>query len=220
MKHPDVIPPLRGLAADISWTFQEHQAEQWSEWRSWLSDEEAALLETFGSEKRRIEFVLGRTAARRLIGERTGTRPQDVVLHVADDGAVEIVDVPLHLSISHANGWATAAVSPRAMGMDMERLTMRSPGVYRYFLSKKEYTFLEGTELDHDQLQILLWTLKEGVLKGLRTGLRISPKDLEIIEIDYSGTARLKDGSGAFWQLSWVFWRGCYLAIADRENLL
>lgn len=206
------------LAPDVSWTWQEYDPNQWPELVSWLSSREQASLETYGSEKRRREFVLGRAAARRLAGERLGVSPANVDLRVAGDGAVDVVGTPFHLSISHANGWATAALSPRAVGIDMERLVVRTPGVYRYFLSRDEYDLLEGTDLDHDRLQILLWTLKESVLKGTRTGLRVSPRDIRILSLDFGGSATVRDLDDAIWRIEWVFWRDCYLAIADREN--
>jgi len=125
----------------------------------------------------------------------------------------------LNLSISHADGWASAAISHRPVGIDMERVTFRRPGTYRRFLSTEEYPLLEDTEFDHDRIQILLWTLKEAVLKGTRTGLRISPKLVRIQSMHTPGLAEILDTDDSMWRVSWIFWRGCYLAIADRENL-
>lgn len=218
MQAPEAVPTFPELAEDVSWSWRAYDAERWDEWTSWLSEDERRSLQTYGSEKRRVEFVLGRAAARDVVAVRTGMAPRDVSLLIADDGAVEVGGESLHLSISHANGWATAALSPRPVGMDMERLTQRGPGVYRYFLSKSEYHYLEGSELDHDRLQILLWSVKEAVLKGTRTGLRVSPRDLRIKSLSANGVGLVEDREGSVWRLSWVYWRECYLAIADREN--
>lgn len=219
MTDSNTAPSFPGLVPDISWTWQQYDPGRRAELLSWLSEAEKVAVATYRSEKRRTEFVLGRAAARRLVAERLGISPPEVRLEVAADGAVEIVGSDLNLSISHAGGWATAVVSPRPVGIDMERLAMRRPGVYRYFLAKSEYPFLEGTDLDHDSVQILLWTLKEAVLKGMRTGLRISPKDVKLVSVTPEGLALAEDRDERNWRLGWVFWRNCYLAIADRENL-
>lgn len=215
----ETAPPIPRLASDILWTWQEYDAGRWPKLVSWLSPDERASLDAYGSRKRRTEFVLGRAAARILVSQRLGVSPENVGLQVANDGAVDVVGADLHLSISHAKGWATAVISPRAVGIDMERLAIRSPGVYRYFLSPDEYELLEATDLDHDRVQILLWTLKESVLKGTRTGLRVSPRDMRIVALDLDGVARIVDRDGGAWRIGWIFWKGCYLAIADKENL-
>ncbi|HEX9659823.1 MAG TPA: 4'-phosphopantetheinyl transferase superfamily protein [Rhodothermales bacterium] len=219
MTGSETTPSFPGLASDIAWAWQEYDADRWRELMSWLSPSERVSLDSYRSDKRKTEFVLGRAAARLLIGGRLGVPPSAVNLNVADDGAVEVAGAEIHLSISHANGWATAVISPRPVGIDMERLAPRSPRVYRYFLSKDEYDLLEATDLDHDRLQVLLWALKESVLKGTRTGLRVSPRDIRVTSLHPDGTASIRDRDGASWRLEWIFWRGCYLAIADRENL-
>lgn len=219
MTNSESAPSFSGLAPDISWTWQCYDPAEWRALNAWLSDSEKEAVAAYGSEKRRVEFVLGRAAARRLVAERRGVSPGEVVLQVAADGAVEVPGAELNLSISHAGGWATAALSPRPVGIDMERRALRSPGVYRYFLARPEYPLLEASDLDHDSIQILLWTLKEAVLKGMRTGLRISPKDVRIVSMNASQEALLEAPGGARWHVAWTFWRDCYLAIADRENL-
>jgi len=219
MTHSESAPSFPGLAPDVLWTWQRYDPTDWTRLLAWLSDSEKNAVATYRSEKRRIEFVLGRAAARRLIAERLGASPSEVTLRVASDGAVEIGGAALYLSISHAAGWATAVVSPRPVGIDMEQLAMRSPGVYRYFLARSEYPLLEGIDLDHDSVQILLWTLKEAVLKGMRTGLRSSPKSVKIVSMDAAGRATLQSPDGKRWRVGWMFWRDCYLAIADIENL-
>ncbi len=219
MQHSD-HPVFSGLSDDVRWRWETFDAAGWDKSLAILSEKERGFLEHFRSEKRIREFVLGRVAARRLIGDHADVDPQSVDLHIANDGAVEVAgNHKLHLSISHADGWASAAISQRPVGIDMERVTYRRPGTYRRFLSVEEYALLEDTEFDHDRVQILLWTLKEAVLKGTRTGLRISPKLVRIQSMEKPGVAEILDSEDSAWQVSWIFWRNCYLAIADRENL-
>jgi len=53
----------------------------------------------------------------------------------------------------------------------------------------------------------------------MRTGLRISPKDVKLVSVTPEGLALAGDRDEQVWRLGWVFWRNCYLAIADGENL-
>lgn len=159
-----------------------------------LSDAELNRLETFRSERRQNTFVLGRAAARLLLSERLDVEPREIELEVAEDGAVDVVGHELHLSISHTDDAALAAVSPSAVGIDIEPIRQRIADLYTYVLHPDEHQMLDGEE-DVNALTLRAWVVKESVLKATRTGLRRSPKELRLTyESEASGVARFIDG--------------------------
>ena len=147
-----------------------------------LSEREHARADAFGSASRRRQFALGRTAARTLAGERLGVDPDRVDLRVAADGAPEVPGV--HLSIAHTgrggNVAAAAALAARPIGVDLERVAPRRPDLWRRILRPEEHTLLEALGGPTDDAQTLLWTLKEAVLKGQRTGFRAGGRSVHL----------------------------------------
>ena len=129
---------------------------------------------------RRRQFVMGRVAARSLLSEFLGASPATVPLRTAPDGGVDVVGVPLYLSIAHSREHAVAAIGPRAVGVDLERIAPRSPGLARRMLRDDELAVFQALPLEPVCAVILVWTLKEAALKATRTGLRRSLKDLRL----------------------------------------
>lgn len=148
-----------------------------------LPPEEQERMAAFTHAGRRRSFVLGRAAARSLLAERLGVAPAQVPLRVADDGGVDVDGAALRVSITHSGEHAVAAVAPRTVGIDLERIAPRHEGVLRFLLHPDEYAAFDALPLDHTRSLILCWTLKEATLKAIRTGLRRSPKKLRL-EID------------------------------------
>jgi phosphopantetheinyl transferase len=147
-----------------------------------LSADERERLSAFGSARRRDAFILGRVTAREVLSERTGMRPEDIPLVIASDGACEIAGRALTLSIAHtateSETVAAAAVAGRAIGVDVEVLRPRRPDLYRRILSPDEYPLLE--EIGHDHPQVVLWAVKEAVLKARRSGFRCPARDVRL----------------------------------------
>jgi 4'-phosphopantetheinyl transferase len=182
-----------------------------------LSEEERARAASFGSEKRRRAFALGRATARRLLAEQLGVPPGIVPLAIAPDGAVEVPG--LHLSLAHtateSRTVAVAAAGPRPLGVDVEVLRPRRPDLYRFLLHPEEYPLLDLLPHGPELAPVVLWALKEAVLKAQRTGFRISPKQLRLTldpEGAPSGTVRVE--GGGVWAVRYAEWEGCALAVA------
>ena len=182
-----------------------------------LSEEERARLATFTSESRRLEFVLGRTAARTLIAEAQNSDPRDAGLAVNADGAPVVLASPLYLSIAHTGGrevWGGAAIARQPVGLDLERIRPRQPALWRRILSEDEHPMLDALGGPTDEAQTLLWSLKESVLKARRTGLRAGMRSVTLTHVDadhLSGEATASDGGA--WRLGferrgdlWVSW--------------
>ena len=183
-----------------------------------LSQEERAQVASFGSAKRQREFALGRAVARDLLANRLGVAGPDVLLRVAEDGAPEVEGEELYASISHVatdiHTLATAVVAPRPVGVDLELIQPRRPDLYRFLLAPEDYGLLDALPHPHDEAQVLIWTLKEAVLKAMRTGFRLSPKKLRLaVEAD-AMRAQVKLEGSEPWTLSYERRDGCFLAVA------
>ena len=174
-----------------------------------LSPEERERLASFAHPDRRIGFVLGRTAARTLIGEALGVAPEDAPLAVAESGAPVVTlapeAAPLFVSIGHAGrgepiGGAALASVP--VGLDLERITRRHPDLWRRMLAPEEHALLDAMGGPTDEAQTLAWSLKEAVLKGCQTGLRAGMRSITLMDVD-AARQRLaaRDGSGGLWRL-------------------
>lgn len=172
-----------------------------------LSPTERQRLATFSHPDRRAGFVLGRTAARTLLAERLGCAPQDAPLAVGADGAPRVTGEPLFLSIAHAGRGGVmggAIVAERPVGLDLERITPRNPGLWRRMLSSDEFALFETLGGSSDEAQTLLWSLKEAVLKGRRTGLRAGMRSVTLSGLDTDRQRlRATDADGGLWRLAY-----------------
>ncbi len=178
---------------------------------------ERAQIATFGSEKRQREFALGRATVRALLADHLAVAATDVPLRVATDGAPE-VSGGLHVSIAHAatqeHTLAAAAVASRPVGVDLEVIRPRRPDLYRFVLHPDEYGLLETLPHDHDAAQVLVWTLKEAVLKAMRTGFRTSPKKLRLTVEPVERAATVRVEEGGWWTLRYEEQDGYFVAVA------
>lgn len=132
-------------------------------------------------------------AARTLLAERLGCPALKVPLSVREDGSLEVVDSPLRVSISHSGALAAATVAPCAVGVDLEAMKRRPESLFRFILGPSETSLRDAVELPAWQQIVLFWSLKESVLKGQRTGLRMSPKALRL-EVDLEDCAAVIHG--------------------------
>ncbi|MAQ92259.1 MAG: 4'-phosphopantetheinyl transferase [Rhodothermaceae bacterium] len=186
-----------------------------------LSHTERERMATFGHPDRQRQFLLGRTAARSLVGATLATRPEAVVLRVGADGA-PVVD-GVRLSIAHTGHAesvaAAAAVAAGPVGVDLERVARRRPDLWRRILRPDEYGVLEALGGPTDDAQTLLWTLKEAVLKGQRTGFRAGGRsvclalDADGRPADHGRATAEADGSGA-WTVAFRRDGDLWLAVA------
>lgn len=182
-------------------------------WQSWLSSEELACLDTFGSEKRRREFIAGRAAARSLLTRRLACDPANVPLRIAEDGAVDVIpspdpqSVPVHLSIAHSGPHAVAAISEQSVGVDLEEIVPRDAGLERFLMAPGQRGVISDWPYTRDEAIVLAWTLKEAVLKARRSGFRLSPKKLHLTlnetgsEDEERGEATISVEGGTTWRV-------------------
>jgi 4'-phosphopantetheinyl transferase superfamily len=168
-----------------------------------LSPREEAILAGLALLPRRRKWLLGRWAAKRLLGElaaedndlvsgfpgkpgsNQGWRGQFSILN--DELGMPYVDrqgsrLPLSLSISHRGDWGLAAValSPGAsIGADLETVEPRDPALVRQFFSESEADRVTGS-CDADRAVARIWSAKEAVLKAMGIGLRHDTRDIVV----------------------------------------
>ena len=185
-----------------------------------LPETERVRMASFGHPSRRSQFALGRLAARSLAANRLGLDPRVVPLAVAEDGAPTLPD--LSVSIAHTGRAGTvaalAAVADRTVGVDLERIAPRRPDLWRRILTDDERPLLARLGGPTDEVQTLLWTLKEAVLKAQRTGFRAGGKSVHL-SIGHrggpgrGGLASATSGAGE-WQISFGRQGDLWLAVA------
>jgi phosphopantetheinyl transferase (holo-ACP synthase) len=171
-----------------------------------LSRREQAILAGLTLLPRRRKWLLGRWAAKRLLGELAAEDNGFVVGQLArpslnedwrcqfsilnDDFGVPYVDrqgqgrLPLSLSISHRGDCGLAAialVSGACIGADIETVESRDPALVRQFFSENEADSVMGGG-DVDRTVARTWSAKEAVLKAMGIGLRHDTRDIVVGE--------------------------------------
>lgn len=205
------------LPPDIAYRHLTYEAVQAEDWAALLSGEERQRLATFNHAARRRSFVTGRVAARTLLAEHLGIAPEAVPLIVTPGGCVEAADTSYRVSIAHTGPHAVAAIGRRRLGIDLERIAPRHPGLPRFLLHPHEEGLLEALPMPHPHAVILCWTLKEAVLKARRSGFRFSPKKVRLAIDPAQAAARAETDDGEIWHARYTEHDGCYLAIAFEE---
>jgi 4'-phosphopantetheinyl transferase len=167
-----------------------------------LSPREEAILAGLTLLPRRRKWLLGRWAAKRLLGELAaeGTallprhlcnedwRQQVSILN--DEAGVPYVDregegrLSWSLSISHRGDWGLAAmalVPGVRIGADLETVEPRDPALVRQFFSESEADRVARTDGSHvDRAVARMWSAKEAVLKAMGVGLRHDTRDIVV----------------------------------------
>jgi 4'-phosphopantetheinyl transferase len=152
---------------------------------SWLTPAEIAVERTLRAERRR-NWRAGRYAAKCLLQRVLAvSQPSDIEVHNAPDGAPEarILHRPAPLlSLTHRAEVAAAACSAdgRPVGIDLERIEMRTDRFVRDFFTSAEVSACFASPV-RDLHAVTVWSAKEGVLKCTRTGLR---RDTRSVEVD------------------------------------
>jgi len=207
-------------SVDLPARWLTHDAATAREWETWLTAEEQAQVASFGHPDRRREFVTGRAALRLLLADRQQRDPSTIALTTAADGAVETAQGDPHVSLAHTGPHAVAVAAPHPVGVDLEHIQPRRADLHRFLLHPSEYDLLDTVELMRDELLVLLWTLKEATLKGLRTGFRRSPKTLRLTIDLPARTANVAVVDGKPWTVQFQRTHGCWLSVARPAALV
>lgn len=174
----------------ITWLLQSY-ADLTAPPTAWLSAAEQAEYTGLQVEKRRQDWLAGRWTAKRLI---QATRPGldgvalDEIRISPASGHAPLAHWPgsaqgWPLSLSHCNGQAVAALSDEAcepLGIDLERVEVRSPGFADDYFTLAELESL-GRELEGQAEQVTaIWCAKEAALKSLNLGLTVDTRAVSV----------------------------------------
>jgi len=150
-----------------------------------LSGAEGARFRRMRSTAKRREFLVGRSAMRRVLGRLMRTEPQDVRFELGAHGKPGVAgEHRLYFNLSHSSERAVLAVTRGGpVGVDIEAARPGRPfhRLAKRFFAAPEYESLQGlsaTEFADGFYR--LWTLKEAYLKAIGTGLTLSSRAFEI----------------------------------------
>lgn len=152
-----------------------------------LTPAERAMLRAFPSEKRRLDWLSGRIAAKRALGELLGRPELELELANEPSGRPACLAArDLFFSISHcALGGVCAASASGPVGVDWETVRPLAAGVLELVSDASERAGIVAPE-DGTRL----WTRKEAVLKLLGLGLGCDPRGARVFpEVSFRGAA-------------------------------
>ena len=147
---------------------------------AWLSPLEVSTERAFVFSKRRLEWRLGRWAAKQtILHAGLAMKPAEVSIIAADDGAPEAWigtrRIERSVSISHRSGVGLAALFDGCVGCDLELVEPRSRSFLEDFFTDTERRAVR------DDLDVnLYWSIKESALKMMRMGLRRDTRSVEV----------------------------------------
>jgi 4'-phosphopantetheinyl transferase len=187
---------------------------------AWLGPAERHRAEGLRVEKRRVDWLLGRLAAKRLVARilaevvrmDLALNAFDIVAEPSGAPVVRLADggtLPVGVSISHSEGtafcaaWAVAGEA-LSVGADLERIAPRMEGFVRDFFRPAEVAAWEALPAGpaRDAFASVVWSAKEAVLKALRVGLTVDTRSVEILlsEDEAAGAAGLPRPDGGGWK--------------------
>ena len=149
-----------------------------------LAAAEITTLESLALERRRLDWLAGRVAAKRAVRSLCRRRAQRVPAYSAIETRNDATGAPhftihgqpelaerLSVSIAHTDGTAVAAVAELAasgtVGVDIESTRPLDLALVRRVLTEIEIAQLEWVAAEHPS-PIAMWTAKEAALKAAR----------------------------------------------------
>ena len=155
-----------------------------------------------GSERRRLEWLLGRIAAKEAVRDhlhrrfQLQTRPADVEIlpdasgrpMVSGAWTASVPRVPL-VSIAHVDGTAVAVLTDvegaSGIGVDLERSGRMKPGMEHAAFREQERDLLQGLDGDARQAWALrVWCAREAAAKATGCEVNLLSESLAIERID------------------------------------
>jgi phosphopantetheine--protein transferase-like protein len=149
-----------------------------------LTEAERDEISARGNPQRRADRLLGRVAAKRAVSALTGRRPDRFRIQSAASGEPLVLaddGTPMpRVSISHRDGEAMAIATEKGRpGIDLEIVEERHPSFAETWFRPSEREWTAGIASRESQV----WAIKEAVLKALGTGMRLDPRDVEVVSV-------------------------------------
>ncbi len=118
--------------------------------------------EKINDPKRKLQWLAARCALLELTNIENILKIQKM-----DNGKPYIPDHESHISLSHTNLYAAAAIADYAIGIDVEHCQrIFNPEVHKFFMTELEYSFWENSNFN-PELFLVLWSCKESMFKLL-----------------------------------------------------
>ena len=119
------------------------------------------------------------------VADLTGLDPSQFEIQNLASGAPVVVSLdgrPMpHISISHRDGEAIAIATPSGRaGIDMECVEQRAASFAETWFRPTERAHCQGDARRESQV----WAVKEAVLKVLGTGMRLDPREVEVLSME------------------------------------
>ncbi|MDX1702168.1 MAG: 4'-phosphopantetheinyl transferase superfamily protein [Melioribacteraceae bacterium] len=154
---------------------------------SQLNDAERDIYNSLKFEKRKLEWMAGRLAAKKAFSKFCDkmkmSKIENVTILNNNDRAPYFKEYPeLQLSITHSNEFALAAVSKEPIGIDLECIDSGSPILLNYFFSEKETQLIQNESETEEEVKASItkyWTRKEAVAKYLKLGMQMNFRSID-----------------------------------------
>lgn len=171
-----------------------------------LSDVEKERFDALSAPRRRASYLLGRAAVHLLVEDHSLMFPA--------------LGYSLSHSVSAECSLAIAVEAKqdgqlRPVGIDIERISPRKPGLARRFLNDNEFALFESLPKPERET-IRLWTIKEAVWKAAQasTASLALVTQVEILSLDKAqGLARFEDCDYRF---ASCLYGNCFMTVAIR----
>jgi 4'-phosphopantetheinyl transferase len=152
--------------------------------REWLNAGERVRADRFRFEIHQNRFTRGRAMLRRLLSERLGTSPGDLVFELGERGKPFLPGSPLHFNLSHSEDRAALAISALpSIGIDIECFDRKVDvdGLSRRCFRESEISgLLDLPDEEKRRAFFWIWTAKEARMKATGEGFHLEPQRIEI----------------------------------------
>ncbi|MGC9779110.1 MAG: acyltransferase domain-containing protein [Candidatus Heimdallarchaeota archaeon] len=155
-----------------------------------LHPEEKEKLASIKVEKKRDEWFAGLIAIKQALQKMDpNLNPNAIKISKTELGKpfiqLDKKKSPIHLSITHSNGFAVGIVDPTSnTGIDLEIKEKRDDSFVKELIGPQEQELLKNEQMDiTEELLTKIWTAKEAASKVLGVGLNIDLHDLIISNI-------------------------------------
>lgn len=169
----------------------------------WLTTAERARLAGMQAPARQASFLAGHWLAREQAAAWLRRDVDALVLDVHPDGRPRLradnTAAPLHVSISHSDGWLALALADAPVGVDLElpQRTRDWLALARFVFSPAETRWLQDVpDAERAGVFHVLWTLKEA--RGKRHGEGLQPRAARRIAAEACAVDRAEATSWAW----------------------
>jgi len=168
----------------------------------------------FRFHRDRHRYIVRRALLRIILGEYLDKEPGSVHIGYGPHGKPYLANSwlsgKLHFSVTHAGGIGLFAfVFNRRIGIDLEmiRPDITYDRIARHFFTAEEYrTLMLQPVMERSRLFFRYWTRKEAYLKGVGTGLFLSPDQIDVSDMSGAFIIPHPSGTAKGKRLPWTWY--------------